>query len=195
MSKFPPWRFTIPNLLSLFRVVATPVLILLIVLKAETAFAWLIAVAFFTDMLDGWIARTFNQKSRIGSVLDSTGNTLTVLTGIVGLGIFKTTFFSGYITLLWVVLGLHFTQLILSLWRYHKPSAFHSYAAKVSAFAIGVFIIATFHIGFYEWLLYATLFFLALDAIEESILVLLLPEWKTDVKGVWWVLRARDMKK
>lgn len=192
MSKFPPWRFTIPNLLSLFRVVATPVLILLIVLKAETAFAWLIAVAFFTDMLDGWIARRFNQKSRIGSVLDSTGDTLTVLTGIVGLGIFKTTFFTGYITLLWLVLGLHIAQLVLSLWRYHKPSAFHSYAAKVSAFAIGVFIIITFHFGFYEWLLYATLFFLALDAIEESILVLLLPEWKTDVKGVWWVLHPPE---
>ena len=194
MSKFPPWRFTIPNVLSLFRVVATPVLILFIILKAETAFAWLIAIAFFTDILDGWIARKFNQHSAIGSVLDSTGDTLTVLTGVVGLGIFKTSFFTQYISLLWVVLGLHLLQLALALWRYHKPSAFHSYAAKVSAFAIGFFIIGTFHFGFYLPLFYVALILLAIDAIEESILVFLLPEWKSDVKGIWWVLRARSEK-
>lgn len=191
MLKLPPWRFTIPNLLSLFRVVATPVLVVFIVIGAEKAFSWLILIAFFTDMLDGFIARKFNQQSLIGSVLDSTGDSLTILSGIVGLGVFKGILFLPFMPLLGTVLGLHVMQLILSLWRYQKPSAFHSYAAKVSAFAIGIFILVTLFFGFYPWLFYVTMVFLAIDALEESILVFMLPNWQTDVKGVWWILKAK----
>jgi cardiolipin synthase len=60
----------LPNLLTLLRIVAVPVLILFL---REREYA--IGVAIFvgagiTDGLDGWIAKKFNCVTRLGSILD-----------------------------------------------------------------------------------------------------------------------------
>ncbi len=66
--------FTIPNLLSLFRLILIPVYVL-IYLKADHASdyalaAAVLAVSCLTDMIDGKIARKFNLISTVGKVLD-----------------------------------------------------------------------------------------------------------------------------
>jgi len=61
---------TVPNLLSLSRLMLLPV-ILLLLLKHQGAFALgLMAVAWITDGLDGYVARRLNQVSDLGRVLD-----------------------------------------------------------------------------------------------------------------------------
>ncbi len=65
---------TIPNLLSLFRLLLIPVYIILY-LDATTAAdyavaASILAVSCLTDMIDGKIARHFNMISKVGIVLD-----------------------------------------------------------------------------------------------------------------------------
>ena len=66
--------FTIPNLLSLFRLVLIPVYIA-IYLRAESAAdyyiaAGILAVSCLTDLIDGKIARHFNMISTLGKILD-----------------------------------------------------------------------------------------------------------------------------
>ncbi|KAG5868155.1 hypothetical protein JTB14_017348 [Gonioctena quinquepunctata] len=63
--------YTIPNFLCIARVVLSPYLGYLIV-QSEFDFALVVlAVAAFTDLLDGWIARTWkSQSSKMGSFLD-----------------------------------------------------------------------------------------------------------------------------
>src|SRR5437870_11650101 len=61
---------TIPNILTLARLVAVPVF-----LVASFRGHYLLALALFvgaaaTDILDGMIARRFNQKSRLGALFD-----------------------------------------------------------------------------------------------------------------------------
>lgn len=185
------WKFTVPNALSLVRVIAAPILVMLILVNRADIFKWIIAVAFLTDMLDGWIARNFHQESAIGSILDSWGDTLTILAGIAGVAFFKGYYFKPYMALITIALLLHIIQLLLSLWRYGKPSSFHSYTAKLSALFVGLFIVNTLFFDFSTWFFYATCFALILDACEETILIIMLPNWEHDVKGVWWVLRKR----
>ena len=65
---------TIPNLLSLFRLVLIPVY-MAIYLNATTAqdyylSAAILAVSCLTDMIDGKIARHFNMISTVGKILD-----------------------------------------------------------------------------------------------------------------------------
>ena len=65
---------TIPNLLSLFRLVLIPVYIV-IYLNARDAVdyyvaAGILAVSCLTDLIDGQIARHFNMISTIGKILD-----------------------------------------------------------------------------------------------------------------------------
>lgn len=42
---------------------------------------------------------------------------------------------------------------------------------------------------------YIAAFITAIDLIEEIILVFLLPEWETNVKGLYWVLKKKRKTK
>lgn len=73
--------FTIPNLLSLIRLLLIPVYIS-IYLKAETSADYLLTGAFLTvscltDLVDGWIARRFDMISTLGKILDPIADKLT----------------------------------------------------------------------------------------------------------------------
>lgn len=74
---------TIPNMLSLFRLVLIPVYIV-IYLNATTTREYflagtILAVSCLTDMIDGQIARHFNMISNVGKVLDPMADKLTQL--------------------------------------------------------------------------------------------------------------------
>ena len=66
--------FTIPNLLSLFRLLLIPVYVI-IYLNAEDTMDYLLsgailAVSCLTDLIDGKIARRYNMISTVGKILD-----------------------------------------------------------------------------------------------------------------------------
>ncbi|HYK61244.1 MAG TPA: CDP-alcohol phosphatidyltransferase family protein [Bryobacteraceae bacterium] len=60
----------IPNLLSLVRLAAAPLLFYLLLRRDWVWALWLIALAALTDALDGWLARRLGANSRPGEVLD-----------------------------------------------------------------------------------------------------------------------------
>lgn len=83
--------FTIPNMLSLFRLALIPVYVA-IYLKAErfsdyALAAGILAVSCFTDLIDGKIARRFNMISTIGKFLDPLADKATQFTLTVCLAI------------------------------------------------------------------------------------------------------------
>jgi cardiolipin synthase len=62
--------FTIPNILTLARLVAVP-LFILASFRGNYMLAFVLFVAAaVTDFFDGMIARRFNQRSRLGAILD-----------------------------------------------------------------------------------------------------------------------------
>ena len=91
---FKNWKkeiLTIPNLLSMFRLVLIPVYIA-IYLNAENAAdyylaAGILAVSCLTDMIDGKIARHFNLISSFGKILDPLADKATQFTLIICLNI------------------------------------------------------------------------------------------------------------
>lgn len=77
---------TIPNILSFLRLLLIPVFLVLLVLGH---FGWallLIAVSAITDFVDGYVARHFNQVSRLGQLLDPAVDRLFILSTLLGLG-------------------------------------------------------------------------------------------------------------
>ena len=82
---------TIPNLLSLFRILLIPVY-MLIYLNAATmehyaVAAAILAVSCLTDMIDGKIARKFNMISTLGKILDPLADKATQFTLIICLSV------------------------------------------------------------------------------------------------------------
>lgn len=83
--------FTIPNMLSLFRLVLIPVYIT-IYLKATESKDYFIAgsiliVSCLTDLIDGKVARHFNMISTLGKILDPIADKLTQFSLIICLSI------------------------------------------------------------------------------------------------------------
>ncbi len=62
--------WTIPNLLSLARLVLAIVLFIVLERGAAAAATVLFVIAASTDWVDGWWARRFNQVSRLGRIFD-----------------------------------------------------------------------------------------------------------------------------
>lgn len=62
--------WTVPNLLSLARLVLSVVVFVLVVRADWPAATILFIIAASTDRLDGWYARRFNQISRLGRIFD-----------------------------------------------------------------------------------------------------------------------------
>ena len=75
--------WTIPNLISIARLVCLPVFVyLLFGHDNRAAAAWLLAALGITDWCDGYIARHFNQVSEIGKILDPVADRLLFFVGI-----------------------------------------------------------------------------------------------------------------
>jgi CDP-diacylglycerol--glycerol-3-phosphate 3-phosphatidyltransferase len=62
--------WTVPNLLSLVRLVLSIVVFVLVVRRADAAATILFLLASTTDWVDGWYARRFGQVSRLGRIFD-----------------------------------------------------------------------------------------------------------------------------
>ena len=75
---------TIPNVISLVRLLFVPVFCyLLLAEERPIAAGVLLAVLGATDWVDGWIARRFHQGSELGKLLDPTADRILLLVAIV----------------------------------------------------------------------------------------------------------------
>lgn len=76
--------FTIPNILSLFRLILIPVYVVIYLNATELSeyflAAAILAVSCLTDMIDGKIARHFNMISTLGKILDPIADKATQFT-------------------------------------------------------------------------------------------------------------------
>ncbi len=66
--------FNLPNLVSSIRVGLAPVLVYFAINKMEAWFLGVLLFSGFTDILDGFLARTLNQITALGAHLDSWGD-------------------------------------------------------------------------------------------------------------------------
>lgn len=70
-DKYKKKIFTIPNILSMVRICLIPIIVWLFLGKENYLLAGVfVVISGLTDVLDGWIARTFNMISDFGKVLD-----------------------------------------------------------------------------------------------------------------------------
>ena len=95
---------TVPNLLSLSRVLATPAMGYFIVSGMTTPAIACVAYGAATDLVDGYLARALKQESRLGTVLDPIADKMMLMT------CFACSGYAGLIPL-WLAKGVIFRDL------------------------------------------------------------------------------------
>jgi cardiolipin synthase len=73
--------FTVPNVISLFRLSLLPFYVLLLLDGRIVAAAFLLGGLSATDWVDGWVARRFDQVTELGKVLDPVVDRMVFLVG------------------------------------------------------------------------------------------------------------------
>jgi cardiolipin synthase len=95
---------TVPNLISLARLLCVPVFLWMLwePQPARRGAAILLAVLGATDWVDGWIARHFDQGSELGKILDPTADRVLLVAAAIGL--LHEGLGTGVEVILWIVL-------------------------------------------------------------------------------------------
>ncbi len=184
------------NGITLYRVIAAPILLGLLLEGYYNLFKWLLLLSFFTDFIDGFLARKFKVTSVIGTRLDSIGDDLTVLVAMIGLVKMRPVFVKEQLVFFVILFILFLIQVSLALFRYRKLTSFHTYLAKLAAFAQGIFLLLAFFLDEPLMILfYAAVLITFLELVEEIMMVALIPRWRTNLKGLYWVLKNKRKKK
>ena len=78
--------WTIPNILTLIRIILIPVLVIVFYVQGQWSYqisAAIFGMAALTDLLDGYLARRLNQLSAFGAFLDPVADKLMVAVALV----------------------------------------------------------------------------------------------------------------
>ena len=79
--------WTIPNVISLIRLLMVPVFLWLLVTGNDVPALVVLIIATTSDFIDGFIARQFNQVTRLGMYLDPLSDRLFIAASVIGLAV------------------------------------------------------------------------------------------------------------
>ena len=82
-------HLTIPNLITLARILLTPLFIILLIQKRYHPALWIFVCAGLSDLADGLIARRWRQKTPLGTFLDPLADKLLMGSSFITLSIYQ----------------------------------------------------------------------------------------------------------
>ena len=189
-------NFNIADWFSFYRIFAVPFLLVLILLDERLIFTWMLLVSYSTDAIDGYLARKLKITSSRGSQLDSFGDQMTLILGLIGLSYFETAFIKTNLLIILIAFVPYIIQMIIAYLKYGKATAFHTYLAKLSAIIQSVFILWSLFFSPQYVLFYAMITIGVLETIEEITLIFMYDNWASDVKSIFHALKdKRRIKK
>ena len=189
-------NYNIADWFSFYRIFAAPFLALLIYFDLRLIFTWVLLISYCTDAIDGYLARKLKITSPRGSQLDSFGDQITLIIGLIGLFYFETNFIKTNLTLIIIAFIPYIIQMLIAYIKYGKATAFHTYLAKLSAILQSVFILWSLFFSPNYTLFYLMIIIGLLETFEEIVLIFMYDNWASDVKGAYWAFHdKRRLKK
>ena len=188
-------NYNIADWFSFYRVAAAPFLLVVLWLNEREIFCWLLLISYCTDAVDGFIARKLKITSPRGSQLDSFGDQITFVIGILGLLVFEREFIIKNLPIIAVVFVPYILQMIIAYLKYGKATAFHTYLAKLSAMLQSIFILWSLFFSPDYTLFYVMIAVGLLETAEEITLIFMYDKWASDIKGIYWALKDKKQLK
>ena len=187
--KEPFWN--LPNAISLYRLLAVPLICVLLVTGSVRWYVGFLTVSLLSDILDGWAARAFKMRTEVGARLDSLADVLIFLLAICGVARFQWAAIAHppRPAALLIFLACYGALMITGLLKFGRQPSLHTYGFKIAAYLQGACLLWTFWIGFSDPFYYFVLLWGTAACIEEIVILGVLKEPRSDVKGLYWVLQ------
>lgn len=188
-------NFNIADWFSFYRIAAAPILVLFLWMDNKEIFMYLLLVSYITDAIDGYIARKLKITSPRGSQLDSIGDQITFIIGLLGLLKFEFDFINAHLTIILLAFIPYIIQMLYAYMKYGKATAFHTYLAKLSAIVQSGFILVSLFFAPYNTLFYFMIVIGILETVEEITLIYMYHKWASDIKGIYWAYKDKERLK
>ena len=114
---------SIPNFISLARLLAVPFIVYLILQSRFGLAFWVFVLAGVSDALDGWIAKRMDQESSLGSYLDPIADKALLMSVYATLGFFG--FVPAWLVILVISRDLLIIGAVLLSWLMEREIAVH----------------------------------------------------------------------
>ena len=175
--------FYVSNQISVLRVLLIIPLILLLLNQNNSntiIIAAILIAMYFTDLLDGYLARKLNQVSELGKIIDPLADKIAVVSIVIVL------FFQGRIETWFFIVVIARDLLILVFGYYlknrNKIVLMSNYPGKAAVFSIGIIILLiVFNTGSYELLqkVISYLYYISVILIIYSLYLYLMRFYKS----------------
>lgn len=176
------------NALSLLRLALAPVLLLLAWHDAPGGFLAVLVAAFFLDLVDGPIARHMGQVSVTGAQLDSIADFAVYSVFIIGAWFLWPDIVRREAAWFVVVAFSIAVPVCAGIVRFHRPTSLHTWMVKAAAVCMAPSAIALFA-GYAAWPFHVATVVCVIAALEESVIIAVLREPRSDVRSIFHVLR------
>lgn len=180
---------SMPNLLSLIRLLLVPVLWVFAVMKMPVYVGIGLIAAGLTDALDGYIARKRGLVSAYGSKLDSIADVAVIVSAVFWIMLLTPEVFLGHAVLvsLWIVIEA--LAITVGWIKFRRIANLHLYSAKAGGVVGYTFIVVTFIFGYSELLFYIAFAVLTVSSVEALTLLLLCSGVDEHMKSIVHVYR------
>ena len=186
--------YNLPNLVSLIRILMAPVLFYFAINQQPYWFIGTLLFAEFTDVLDGFLARTLNQITEMGSHLDSWGDFVIYATIAICAWILWPDILQREL-LYFVIIVLSFTlPVIIGYIKFHQFTSYHTWSVKLAVVVTVISYLLVFTETL-DWPFRIAAIFCLYAAIEEIAITFLIRHEHVDVRSVWQAIKYHHENK
>lgn len=179
----------IPNILSAYRLLTFPLLLWLIWKGERNLFIVLLSINLITDILDGLIARTFKLSTEFGAKLDSLADITTHIAAFTAFFVLERDFVMSHLWAFVSIFALWMIPQIVCLLRFRHNPHLHLYSNKIAGYFQGIFIFTYFNWGNSDLYFYTMWTVTILAFLEELVVVAAIPALRSNVKGIYWMVK------
>ena len=180
--------YNLPNFVSFIRILLAPVLFYFALTEKPVWFLATLMFSGFTDVLDGFLARTLHQITALGSRLDSWGDFTIYTTMAICAWILWPDIVAEEL-IAYVVIVISITSpVIVGLLKFRTITSYHTWTVKVAVVVTFIGYILLFA-GWVDWPFRVAAVFCAVAALEEIAITLLIHHEHVDVRTVWAALK------
>lgn len=151
----------------------------------------MITISLVTDILDGWIARRFRWQTAIGARLDSWADLGTYILAFYAIYRFRWSDIRPDAFMILLFAAVMALSYLLVFVKFRGLIGLHTYMFKITGYVQGAFLVILFLWGYYRLPYYLCLGWGTLACLEEIIIILLLKKPRSDVKGLYWILKNK----
>lgn len=179
----------IPNVLSSFRLIAAPCLLILALQNQPVAFLIILAVSFLTDALDGFMARRLKVTSKTGARLDSWGDFMTFATVAIGAWWLWPEIFIREAFFVVTGIASFILPVIAGVLKFGRLPSYHTWGAKTMAVVMCIAIYILFTTGI-AWPFQCGVILRFFVAAEEIAITLWLKKQRLNVPTFWHLIHS-----